>query len=180
MTGAKTNEVDGTRAVLRNTRTSAYKIREVLDLVRDLPVGDKTFRPRARGRAGKLRKRTAHITIIVSRLPERRLGIVKAKQERAEVDRRSRRVAASQKQGGRLRRTRRGRDEEGSGDQDAIDKSGERDQVEDVEQVDTTGATGATDVGGHDEQDHAKDAAVGETGRHDDAEPAEQSRWARR
>jgi len=226
MTGAKTNEVDGTRAVLRNTRTSAYKIREVLDLVRDLPVGEaldilrfserdcaalvlkllnsaianaenndhlvpdelyiaacfadegrtyKTFRPRARGRAGKLRKRTAHITIIVSRLPERRLGIVKAKQERAEVDRRSRRVAASQKQGGRLRRTRRGRDEEGSGDQDAIDKSGERDQVEDVEQVDTTGATGATDVGGHDEQDHAKDAAVGETGRHDDAEPAEQA-----
>jgi len=161
VTGAKTNERDGTRAVLRNTRTSAYKIREVLDLVRGLPVGEaldilrfcerdcaalvlkllnsaianaenndhlvpdelyvaacfadegrtyKTFRPRARGRAGKLRKRTSHITIIVSRLPDSRLGIVKAKQEKAEVDRRSRRVAASQKQGGR----RRGRRRDGS------------------------------------------------------------------
>ncbi len=159
MTGPKTNEREGTRAVLRNTRTSAYKIREVLDIVRGLPVGEasdvlrfserdaaamvlkllnsavanaennddmladelyvsacyadegrtyKTFRPRARGRAGRIRKRTAHITIIVSRLPEQRLGVVKAKQERAESDRRTRRVAASQKQGGRLRRTRRG------------------------------------------------------------------------
>jgi large subunit ribosomal protein L22 len=156
--GPKTNEREGTRAVLRNTRTSAYKIREVLDLIRGLPVGEardilrfserdaaslalklldsavanaqnndglvgdelfvaacfadegrtyKTFRPRARGRAGRLRKRTAHVTIIVSRLPENRLGVVKAKQERAEADRRARRVAASQKQGGGRRRTRR-------------------------------------------------------------------------
>jgi large subunit ribosomal protein L22 len=159
VTGPKTNEREGTRAVLRNTRTSAYKIREVLDLIRGLPVGEardilrfserdaadlvlkllnsavanaenndhmlgdelyvsacyadegrtyKTFRPRARGRAGRLRKRTAHITVIVSRLPEGRLRVVKAKQERAEADRRSRRVAASQKQEGRGRR-RRGR-----------------------------------------------------------------------
>ena len=158
MPGPKTNEREGTRAVLRNTRTSAFKIREVLDLVRGLPVGEardilrfterdaaelvlkllnsaianaennddmvpdelyvsacfadegrtfKTFRPRARGRAGRIRKRTAHVTLIVSRLPESRLGVVKAKQERAEADRRSRRVAASQKQGGRTRRPRR-------------------------------------------------------------------------
>ena len=159
MPGPKTNERDGTRAVLRNTRTSAYKIREVLDLIRELPVGEardilrfserdaaalvlkllnsaianaenndeliadelyvascfadegrtyKTFRPRARGRAGRLRKRTAHVTIIVARLPESRLSIVKAKQERAEADRRTRRVAASQqKQGGRTPRLRR-------------------------------------------------------------------------
>ena len=38
MAGAKTNEREGTRAVLRHTRTSAYKVREVLDLVRGKPV----------------------------------------------------------------------------------------------------------------------------------------------
>jgi large subunit ribosomal protein L22 len=147
MPGPKTNEREGTRAVLRNTRTSAFKIREVLDLVRNKPVGlaieilrfserdaahlvlkllesaianaenndgmqaeelfvsacyadeartYKTFRPRARGRAGKIRKRTAHITIIVSRLPSERLTVVKAKADKVEAERRTRRVAASQ------------------------------------------------------------------------------------
>jgi large subunit ribosomal protein L22 len=33
----------------------------------------KRWRPRARGRATRIRKRTCHITIIVSRLPEDRL-----------------------------------------------------------------------------------------------------------
>jgi large subunit ribosomal protein L22 len=147
MPGPKTNEREGTRAVLRNTRTSPYKIREVLDLVRNKPVGVareilqfserdaaqlvlklldsaianaenndgmqaeelfvsacfadeartyKTFRPRARGRAGRIRKRTAHITIIVSRLPSERLTVVKAKADKVEAERRTRRVAASQ------------------------------------------------------------------------------------
>ena len=160
MARQRTNEAEGTRAILRNTRTSAYKIREVLDLVRGLPVGEardvlrfserdaarlvmklldsavanaenndgmvgdelfvagcfadegrtyKTFRPRARGRAGRLRKRTAHVTIIVSRLPEQRLSVVKAKQARAAAERRTRRVAASQQAGGRRPRTDRAR-----------------------------------------------------------------------
>jgi len=215
--GPKTNEREGTRAVLRNTRTSAYKIREVLDLVRDLPVGEardilrfserdaaalvlklldsavanaenndhlvaeelyvaacfadegrtyKTFRPRARGRAGRIRKRTAHVTIIVSRLPEHRLGIVKAKQERAEGDRRSRRVAASQKQGGRARRTRRNR---GGGEETATDAGivdqqaaalAEVDQ-EAVEQGDVEAATVVDEVpaeAGNDEQEPAVEA----------------------
>ncbi len=69
----------------------------------------KTFRPRARGRAGRLRKRTAHVTLIVGRLPEKRLSVVKAKQERVEADRRTRRVAASQQPGGRRSRTERKR-----------------------------------------------------------------------
>ena len=147
MPGPKTNEREGTRAVLRNTRTSAFKIRPVLDLVRNKPIGEardilrfcerdaadlvgklldsaianaehndglvaeelfvsaayadegrtyKGFRPRARGRAGHLRKRSAHITVIVSRLPEDRLGVVKARAERNEANRRARRVAGSQ------------------------------------------------------------------------------------
>jgi large subunit ribosomal protein L22 len=119
MTGTKTNERPGVRAHLRGARFSAYKAREVLDLIRNLPVGEarailalteracsepilklldsaianagnnndippeelfvascyadegptlKRFRPRARGRASRIRKRTCNVTIIVGRL----------------------------------------------------------------------------------------------------------------
>jgi large subunit ribosomal protein L22 len=120
MTGAKTNERPGTRAQVRHVRMSATKAREVLDLVRGVPVGEaaevlqfteraasvvilkclnsavanaqhndeldpdtlyvsacyadegptlKRWRPRARGRATRIRKRMCHITIIVSPMP---------------------------------------------------------------------------------------------------------------
>lgn len=150
----RTNEKAGTRAVLRNLRTSAYKVREVLDLIRGqevgraqeilqfcqrgsaVPVGKllasaianaenndeldgdelfvsacfadegttmKRFRPRARGRAGRIRKRSCHVTIIVSRLPEDRLERLREEQASEQGSRRrrvaasrSRRVAASQ------------------------------------------------------------------------------------
>lgn len=119
--GVKTNERPGTRAQVRYVRVSAYKAREVLDLIRDMHVADadqvlafterdvakvvrkglasavanaqnndsqdgdtlkvvacyadegptlKRWRPRARGRATRIRKRTCHITIIVARMPE--------------------------------------------------------------------------------------------------------------
>ncbi len=180
MAGQRTNETDGTRAILRNTRTSAFKIREVLELIRGVPVGEardilrfcerdaadlvlkllasavanaennddmvpdelfvsacfadegrtyKTFRPRARGRAGRLRKRTAHITIIVSRLPEGRLAVVKAKQERVEADRRTRRVTASQQPGGRRARTERNKRRGGATDATPEDSSSATDEV---------------------------------------------------
>ena len=38
MAGPKTNEREGTRAVLRHARMSPYKVREVLDLIRGRPV----------------------------------------------------------------------------------------------------------------------------------------------
>ena len=117
MTGPKTNEREGTRAVLRHSRMSAYKVRPVLDLIRGkevaaardilrfserdaaIAVGKlldsavanadhndqltdadelyvsacfadegttiKRWRPRARGRATRVRKRTSHITLVV-------------------------------------------------------------------------------------------------------------------
>ena len=37
--GVKTNERPGTRAQVRYVRMSAYKVREVLDLIRDKEVG---------------------------------------------------------------------------------------------------------------------------------------------
>jgi large subunit ribosomal protein L22 len=130
--GTKTNERPGTRAQVRYVRMSAYKAREVLDLVRGLPVAQaadvlrftergaaqpigkllasavanaehndeqdaselyvsacyadegptlKRWRPRARGRATRIRKRTCHITIIVSRMSPDQLERHRAKLE---------------------------------------------------------------------------------------------------
>jgi large subunit ribosomal protein L22 len=152
--GTKTNEREGTRAVLRNCPGSASKVRVVLDLIRGLDVQSardvlefcerdaattvgklldsaianaehndemngaelfvsacfadeartqKRFKPRARGRAGKIFKRTCHITVIVSRLPEDRLARIRAKAEAAQVERRSRRTGANQQRGRRAR-----------------------------------------------------------------------------
>jgi large subunit ribosomal protein L22 len=122
----KTNERPGTRAEVRYVRVSAYKAREVLDLIRDKHVAEadeilqfterdisnvirkclasavanaanndgqdpetlfvsacfadegptlKRWRPRARGRATRIRKRTCHITVIVSRQPDHELRL---------------------------------------------------------------------------------------------------------
>jgi large subunit ribosomal protein L22 len=145
--GVKTNEREGTRAVLRHSRMSASKVRQVLDLIRGqdadraaeiLSLGDreaaatvgkvlasavanavhndgldaedlyvsacyadegstlKRWRPRARGRATRIRKRTSHITVIVSRLPDERIARRRAKQA-AGGSQRSRRVAGSRR-----------------------------------------------------------------------------------
>ena len=164
MPGAKTNEREGTRAVLRYCRVSAFKAREVLDLIRGQEVARATdilrfcerdaarvvgkvlasavanaenndqldheelyvsacfadegmtikrWRPRARGRATRIRKRTCHITIIVGRLPEDRLRRIRARQAADTASRRARRVAggrraAAEQAVARGRRTRRG------------------------------------------------------------------------
>lgn len=154
MPGPKTNEREGTRAVLRNEGVSAYKVRPVLDLIRGqdvalardtldlcerdaaLLVGKlltsavanaenndgldpeelyvsacyadegataKRWRPRARGRATRIRKRSCHITVIVSRLPDERLSRLRARQAAESGNRRARRVAGG-REGRRTRR----------------------------------------------------------------------------
>jgi large subunit ribosomal protein L22 len=167
MSGPKTNERPGTRAVLRDVWISANKVRVVLDLIRGVEVGrareilefcerdaadavgklldsaianaehndsqvtdelyvsacfadegrtNKRWRPRARGRATRIRKRTSHITIIVSRLPDDRLARLRARRAAEDSTRRARRVAGGRKasqatqaearEGSRLRRRR--------------------------------------------------------------------------
>jgi len=153
--GVKTNERPGTRAELKYARFSAYKAREVLNLIRGKSVAEaqailaltergaadpilkvlnsavanaehndgissdelyvsacfadegptlKRFRPRARGRAGRINKRTCHVTVIVSRLSNEELETQRAKQARrgaapGAAAARSRRVAGSRKSG---------------------------------------------------------------------------------
>jgi large subunit ribosomal protein L22 len=126
--GVKTNERPGTRAQVKYVRSSAYKAREVLDLIRGETVGRaleilefserdiartilkclesaianaeandampadelevaacfadegptlKRWRPRARGRATRIRKRTCHITVIVGRIDPDRLELIR-------------------------------------------------------------------------------------------------------
>lgn len=159
MTGPKTNQSpvrarkggqhgpsgDQARAEAKYIRTSAYKMRPVLDLIRGQKVADaadilrlcerdaaitigkvlrsavanavnndgksadelyvsacfadegptiKRFTPRARGRTGKILKRTSHITVLVSQLPENQLGAARAKSDAA-AEARARRTAGN-------------------------------------------------------------------------------------
>ena len=140
MTGPKLNEKSyvagersGTKATAKYVRTSASKIRAVLDLVRGLDVKSadqvlqlterhtaipvrkllasavanavnndnqdadelyviacfadegptlKRFKPRARGRASRILKRTCHVTIIVARMSDERIAMIQARAER--------------------------------------------------------------------------------------------------
>jgi len=146
----KTNEQPGTRAQVRHARFSASKAREVLDLIRGLPVGEaadvlqftergasvaiakvlaaavanaehndeldgdtlyvsacyadegptlKRWRPRARGRATRIRKRTCHVTIIVSPMPPEMAAKLEARQASGATPttRRSRRAQESRR-----------------------------------------------------------------------------------
>ena len=206
MTAAKTNERPGTKAVARHVRVSAYKAREVLDLIRDLDVRSadevlqfserdiaivirkllrsavanaehndeqlvddlfvsacfadegktiRRMRPRARGRATRIRKRSCHITIIVSRLPEDRLERRRAKEATRPGSRAARRAgqAAAEARPGRSRRSRRGSQPAAADVAAAEDAAGIVDQqapaVAEAEALQDEGAQGTTaDVAG--------------------------------
>ena len=57
----------------------------------------KRFTPRARGRAGQILKRSCHITVIVSRLDEDRLEVLRAQRNAQAAVSRTRRVASSRR-----------------------------------------------------------------------------------
>src|SRR4029078_13414624 len=129
------------RAILRYHRASAFKVREVLDLIRGKSVEDarailrfgergptepvlkllnsaaaiaesnlavpddelyvaycftdegptlKRWRPRARGRATRIRKRTCHVTIVVARYTEAQLALLRRNESTTQAERRRR------------------------------------------------------------------------------------------
>lgn len=221
----KTNERPGVRAVHRGAGMSAYKAREVLDLIRNKPVGDartilqfsergaaveilkvldsavanagnnndippeelfvaacyadegptmKRWRPRARGRATRIRKRTCHITIIVGRYTQSQLDVMRARlaakgqtSSNASAER-ARRVARS-----------RGKGAEETAPTDEIDET----EVTEVTEVDETTATtdGAVETESTDavdaeetaEDTTSDDAGAEAADEADDAEAAE-------
>ena len=55
------------------------------------------FRPRARGRSSRIRKRTCHITIVLARMPEDQIARLKARSAAQNADRRARRVAGARR-----------------------------------------------------------------------------------
>ena len=63
----------------------------------DEGVTMKRFTPRARGRAGKILKRSCHITVIVSRLDEDRLELLRSARTAQAAVSRTRRVASSRR-----------------------------------------------------------------------------------
>ena len=115
------------------------------------------FRPRARGRATRIRKRTCHITIIVSRLPEDKLERKKAK-DASRPGSRAARVAGQQlEQEGRRRRrrNRKGAADEHTHDEGPAEEAGVVDgtepileamEAEDAAIDEATGTAGATEA----------------------------------
>ena len=192
----KTNERPGVRAVHRSAGFSAYKAREVLDLIRNKSVAEartilqfcersaadevakvldsavanaannndippdelfvsacyadegstmKRWRPRARGRATRIRKRTCHITVIVGRYTQ------------TELDRRNARLAAkgqtaSSPSADRARRVSRSRSgepkatEAAAVDETAVDESAVDESAVDESAVDAAATTDPAEV----------------------------------
>jgi large subunit ribosomal protein L22 len=107
----------------------------------------KRWRPRARGRATRIRKRTCHITIIVSRLPAERLEQRRRRME-AVSSNRSQRVAASRSradQSGRISRRRAAR-AEAAATAAAEEAAAAEAEEETTAQVETTEAEGANEA----------------------------------
>ncbi len=191
MTGLKTNERPGVRAQNRYARVSAYKAREVLDLIRgksvaearailefteravaadvlkvldsavanagnnnDIPPEElfvtacfadegptlRRFRPRARGRAGRIRKRTCHITVIVGRYSVAEL-------DRLREQRAGRRAATTDARASRARRVARSRQRSGEDEAAASDDEPQTEEEAVEEIVDDTFAETAEDAG---------------------------------
>jgi large subunit ribosomal protein L22 len=218
MPGLKTNEREGTRAVLRHARLSPYKVREVLNLIRNRPVTEaedilrfsdrdaailvgkvlhsavanaenndeldpeelyvsacfadegttiKRWRPRARGRATRIRKRTSHITVIVSRLSDQEIRRLQQHRRAEQLAARARRVAGARRAEGdtRSRAERRHPNLIEDIEEEHDHEHEDHDHDEEVE---------AEDVEGGAPTDTELGAAEGETDSEEAAETAEQ------
>ena len=112
------------------------------------------FRPRARGRATRIRKRTCHITVIVARMSDERLAVIQARAEGASASAQASRRA-------RVERSRQ-RAEEAKGAIDAVDEAEDEviDEGADVEAVDDTEAPDVEEDAVEETEDVAEAEAV--------------------
>ena len=219
-------ERNGTKASAKYVRSSAYKARVVLDLIRGLDVVNaddvlqftergiardirkvlasavanasdldssaylsdpeelfvlacfadegptlRRFRPRARGRATRIRKRTCHITIVVARMSEERLEIVRARAEGTSG-------GASANRRARVERSRkRAQAAKAAADVDEIEEIEElEDDIVELEESRDSSGTGAVETGDDAGTDAAADEpAADEPDQVDDASEASAS-----
>jgi large subunit ribosomal protein L22 len=101
------------------------------------------FRPRARGRATRINKRSCHITVIVARMSDDRIAVITARQERAGgAAGRGRPQSSSASRRARVERSRQQAAAE-AGDEEIVDAEITDDEATDAadETVDTTDAT---------------------------------------
>jgi large subunit ribosomal protein L22 len=137
------------------------------------------FRPRARGRATRINKRTCHITVIVARMSDERIAVIQARQERAEAGgtRRGRPQSSAASRRARVERSR----QKAAGDagdaaetdletavaadeQDAVDATAEYAADAETEQAEAEAAEGSASDEAGDSADHDQatdDAAEG-------------------
>ncbi len=144
----------------------------------------KRWRPRARGRATRIRKRTSHITVIVSRLSDQELDRLRARRRAEQLAQRSRRVAgargSSDDTRSRAERRRRGpapeeledleevtdEETEAAGESEATDGVAD-DEAESVDadatdEVDDEAGDDATDAGADETTEEAESADTAE------------------
>ncbi len=103
------------------------------------------FRPRARGRATRINKRSCHITVIVARMSDDRIAIITARQERAGGSTgRGRPQSSAASRRARVERSR----QQASGAEDVIDAIDADEEILDAEITDdeTTDATAEVDA----------------------------------
>jgi len=114
------------------------------------------FRPRARGRATRIRKRTCHITVIVARMSDERLAVIQARAEGASASAQASRRA-------RVERSRQ-RAEEAKGEIDAVDEAEDEiiDESADVEAADDAEATDVAEDAVEEAVEETEDAAEAE------------------
>jgi len=213
--GVKTNERPGTRAQVKYVRSSAYKAREVLDLIRGETVARaleilefserdiarvilkclesaianaeandgvpaeelevaacyadegptlKRWRPRARGRATRIRKRTCHITVIVGRIDPERLELIRERESSGQ--RAGGRAAEARRQ--RVLRSRQAKADKRAAEEAEHDHDHDHEDDHEHEDEDVAGAEaeGIVDV------DEAAVEAVEDTD--EDTEPADE------
>jgi len=205
-------ERHGTKATAKYVRSSAYKARVVLDLVRGLDVKRadevlqftersiahdirkvlasavanatdpdngayiadadelfvlacfadegptlRRFRPRARGRATRIRKRTCHITVVLARMSDDRLDVVRARAEgasagasadrKARVERSRKRAEAAKEGIDSVEETEAIEDAEDEIEEAAADEAGAGDDEAATDELETDEASASDEAG---------------------------------